>query len=38
MTEIPLFAKKVVIPATYYIGRILGKYKHFRNAPDPVKR
>jgi quercetin dioxygenase-like cupin family protein len=38
MTEIPPFVKKVVIPFTYYTGRILGKYKHFKDAPEPVKR
>jgi quercetin dioxygenase-like cupin family protein len=36
MVEIPLFVKKVIIPATYYIGRLLGKYKHFENAPKPA--
>jgi quercetin dioxygenase-like cupin family protein len=36
MNEIPGFAKKVIIPITYYVGRLLGKYKHFRNAPAPV--
>ena len=38
LPEIPTFVKKVVIPATYYVGKILGKYKHFKNAPDPIKR
>jgi hypothetical protein len=37
MTEIPTFVKKVIIPITYYIGKLLGKYKHFKNAPEPVK-
>lgn len=37
MPEIPQFVKKFIIPATYYIGKILGKYKHFENAPEPVK-
>ena len=37
MAELPLFVKKVIIPITYYIGRILGKYRHFKNAPAPVK-
>lgn len=37
MVEIPRFVKKVIIPATYFLGRVLGKYKHFRNAPPPVK-
>jgi quercetin dioxygenase-like cupin family protein len=36
MAEIPAFVKKIIIPITYYIGRLLGKYKHFKNAPAPV--
>ena len=38
LTEIPPFVKKVILPATYYVGKLLGKYKHFKNAPEPVKR
>jgi quercetin dioxygenase-like cupin family protein len=37
MNEIPGFVKKLIIPLIYFTGKILGKYKHFRNAPDPVK-
>lgn len=37
MVEIPSFVKKVIIPITYYIGKFLGKYKHFENAPEPVR-
>ena len=37
MAEIPPFVKKVVIPLTYYTGKIFGKYNHFKNAPEPVK-
>lgn len=37
MPELPLFVKKVVIPITYWIGRLLGKYKHFADAPAPLK-
>jgi quercetin dioxygenase-like cupin family protein len=37
MPEIPPFVKKVVIPTTYFIGKLLGKYKHFKNAPEPVR-
>lgn len=37
MVGIPPFVKKVVIPATYFVGKLLGKYKHFKNAPEPVK-
>ena len=38
LPEIPQFVKKVILPATYYVGKLLGKYKHFKNAPEPVKR
>jgi hypothetical protein len=36
LPEIPPFVKKIIIPITYFIGRLLGKYKHFRDAPEPV--
>lgn len=36
LVEIPAFVKKVIIPITYYIGKLSGKYKHFENAPKPV--
>lgn len=35
---IPDFVKKTVFPLTYTIGKILGKYKEFKEAPGPVKR
>jgi len=34
---IPKFVKKVIIPLTYNIGKLMGKYKHFKDAPEPVK-
>jgi len=37
MNNIPGLVKKVIIPITYHVGKLLGKYKHFRDAPDPVK-
>jgi quercetin dioxygenase-like cupin family protein len=37
ISGIPKFVKKVVMPVTYFIGKILGKYKHFKDAPKPVK-
>lgn len=37
LVGIPKFVRKVIIPITYQIGKLLGKYKHFRNAPVPVK-
>lgn len=37
LPEVPKFVKKIIIPVTYHIGRLLGKYKHFKDAPAPVK-
>lgn len=34
---IPRLVKKVIIPATYIIGKLLGKYKQFQNAPKPIQ-
>ncbi|OSZ81319.1 cupin [Chitinophagaceae bacterium IBVUCB2] len=38
LPEIPKFVKKVIIPITYQIGKLLGKYKHFKDAPEPVRK
>jgi len=35
--EIPQFVKNIIMPFTCFIGSLLGKYKHFRNAPLPLK-
>lgn len=37
MAELPAFVKKVIIPITYRLGKLLGKYKHFEDAPEPLK-
>jgi mannose-6-phosphate isomerase-like protein (cupin superfamily) len=37
MPEIPSFVKKVIFPITYFIGLLLGKYKHFKDSPSPLK-
>lgn len=37
LPEIPRFVKKTVLPMTYYIGKLLGKYKHFKEAPKPIR-
>lgn len=37
LTDMPVFVKKIIIPVTYYAGKLLGKYKHFKNAPEPLK-
>ncbi|MFC5409408.1 cupin domain-containing protein [Larkinella bovis] len=36
MPELPFLVKKAIIPLTYFIGRLLGKYKHFTDAPAPL--
>ncbi len=36
MNEIPTFVKRTVLPMTYRVGMLLGKYKHFEGAPEPV--
>jgi uncharacterized cupin superfamily protein len=38
LPEIPAFVKKTIVPMTYFVGRVLGKYKKFSNAPKPLKR
>ena len=37
MDEMPTFVKKVILPFTCFIGKLLGKYKHFEHAPAPVR-
>jgi quercetin dioxygenase-like cupin family protein len=36
IVDMPAFVKKVVIPTTYFIGKALGKYRHFDDAPEPL--
>ena len=35
--DIPESVTNIIIPITYFVGRLLGKYKKFKNAPKPVK-
>jgi quercetin dioxygenase-like cupin family protein len=37
MHEIPWFVRKLIMPVTYAAGRMFGKYKHFKDAPAPIK-
>jgi quercetin dioxygenase-like cupin family protein len=37
LNDIPAFVRKVVIPTTYFIGRLLGKYRKFKDAPTPLR-
>jgi len=32
----PAFVRKVMLPATYYLGKLLGKYRKFSDAPKPL--
>ncbi len=34
--EIPGFVKSVIMPITVFLGKMLGKYKQFKNAPEPL--
>ena len=36
MLELPGFVRKVIIPVTYFIGKLLGKYKRFEGSPEPL--
>ena len=37
MTEIPSLVRSVVFPATVAIGTLLGKYRKYRDAPEPIR-
>lgn len=37
LPELPAFVKKIIMPMVYNLGKLLGKYPHFKNAPEPVK-
>lgn len=36
LPEMPGFVKRVIVPATYRVGQLLGKYRKFAGAPAPV--
>ncbi len=36
LTEIPFFVRKVIIPLTFLVGKLSGKYKKYENAPEPI--
>ncbi|GAJ17091.1 unnamed protein product, partial [marine sediment metagenome] len=36
MDEIPAFVTKVIMPVVYRLGKLLNKYEHFKNAPEPI--
>jgi mannose-6-phosphate isomerase-like protein (cupin superfamily) len=37
LAVIPGFVKKIIMPITVVIGKLLGKYSHFKDAPEPIK-
>lgn len=38
MTDIPAFVVRFVFPLQIAIGRLLGKYRKFADAPEPIRR
>jgi hypothetical protein len=36
MLELPAFVQRVLIPILYVVGRALGKYKKYADAPEPI--
>ena len=37
MPALPVLVKRVVLPLAFYTGKLLGRHKVFRDAPEPVK-
>ncbi|MDO9375726.1 MAG: cupin domain-containing protein [Bacteroidota bacterium] len=37
LPELPTFVKKAILPATVLLGKMLHKYDHFKDAPEPVE-
>lgn len=37
MPELPVYIRNILMPVTYSIGNLLGKYKKFKDAPEPLK-
>jgi hypothetical protein len=38
MLEIPAPVRLFVVPAMYALGRLLGKYEKYKDAPEPMTR
>jgi quercetin dioxygenase-like cupin family protein len=36
MQEIPSFVQKIIFPTTLFFGKLAGKHKKFKDAPEPV--
>lgn len=37
MTGLPFFVKNIIVPLAYIAGTWLGKYRKYRDAPEPVR-
>ena len=38
MSEIPAMVQRLVFPVLVAVGRVLGKYRKYADAPEPVRR
>ena len=38
MAEIPALVQRLVFPVLATVGRLLGKYRKYADAPEPVRR
>ena len=38
MLDMPALVRRVVMPALFVVGRILGKYRKYRDAPEPIAK
>ncbi len=38
MLEIPLVVRRALVPILCVVGRVLGKYEKYKDAPPPVTR
>ena len=36
MLELPAVVRRIVMPLAYAVGTVLGKYRKFRDAPEPI--
>jgi hypothetical protein len=36
MLDLPVLVRRVVMPALYAVGNVLGKYRKYADAPAPI--
>lgn len=36
LPEMPFIVKRIMIPVVYFLGKVFGKYSHFKGAPEPL--